>query len=772
MQFYDFQAEKEEFPKYLTFQLLQEELVKLQKHFLHNYSFSENITNTYEPDNSHIFNNKTKINEYNPDIRKSKVIKTNKEIDFKILQNVVDLMNVELNKYDTHGKLIWNEIDIIKYEQGGYFNKHRDFVNFISDQMKTYALLICLEGTEEGGETIIHLDQQNYITINESKNAGGCLLFRNELVHEGNIVKQGNKIIIKLDIHCFKNYKLVNNYDDTLLVKFNFDHRYYVLYDFMYKQYQTSIFLLSQKFKQDGYIVLANFTFEEFKPVYEFLKGNNNNIKEIRKELDYLGIVNPTIQFIDKYEQNVIVKQNNKIDKLFEFINGSSGDNKLLLVKSFQEYSEYKHILKMDQDIIPIQFMLTFDEKYTNVNIKQLCIYDSIPIYTQDYSNEYWLDAHMNFNAQNDDVLNIKISKIRLLMNKILQSQYEYDEDIYENNWKNDGLDEQIDYDEESFDSESSGEIIIPDQVVEVKVLDVIWKIDKNRHLKPIIKIEPVLLNNAYIENVTGFNGRTIVNNIIGPGSIIKIGRNNSVIPHILQVLHSSTSGVPKLPDFPYLWTEDAVNIIVTDIQEDANNTISSFETANLESESGLEEHPYETHIKQGAPYDISGKLPGNYVKVEELPQIFFDSISDNDSEEHDNNAEKTDNLNNNIINKKSLDDKKLTHTDNDYEYLKELMMLLFHSIGKRFEAWYEESDYNLTNMENITIKNETCIDSMKLKKSIQFIKNNNIADLIKKLNHNKNVSHADYAIGNYSCNEAAYFMIHANIYFGFLNLK
>ena len=51
--------------------------------------------------------------------------------------------------------------------------------------MKCYVLIICLAGTNEGGETKLYMDEDtNTKIINETRTTGGCLVFRNEYYRE------------------------------------------------------------------------------------------------------------------------------------------------------------------------------------------------------------------------------------------------------------------------------------------------------------------------------------------------------------------------------------------------------------------------------------------------------------------------------------------------------------------------------------------------------------------------------------------------------------
>ena len=66
------------------------------------------------------------------------------------------------------------------------------------------------------------------------------------------------------------------------------------------------------------------------------------------------------------------------------------------------------------------------------------------------------------------------------------------------------------------------------------------WNLTKDDYLQPVVYFEPIEMNGVTIEKATGFNGKFIRTNKIGPGSIIVIIRSGDVIPHIEEVLKES----------------------------------------------------------------------------------------------------------------------------------------------------------------------------------------------------------------------------------------
>ncbi len=115
---------------------------------------------------------------------------------------------------------------------------------------------------------------------------------------------------------------------------------------------------------------------------------------------------------------------------------------------------------------------------------------------------------------------------------------------------------------------------ILTDQIAESTVVDVIWEISKDRYIKPKIKINTVELLGSEITYATAFNAKYISDNIIGPGSIVKIIKSGDVIPYIQEIIKKSDTGKPKMPSIKYEWNETGVDIIATELDEENMNKI------------------------------------------------------------------------------------------------------------------------------------------------------------------------------------------------------
>lgn len=115
----------------------------------------------------------------------------------------------------------------------------------------------------------------------------------------------------------------------------------------------------------------------------------------------------------------------------------------------------------------------------------------------------------------------------------------------------------------------SSGEtsfkykVLRDDDIVEATVTQVLWEISKSGFWKPRVEIKPVSLFGTTVTYATGFNGKFIFDNGIGPGAKIKITKSGSVIPYILGVIHRVNPQMPK----EWKWNDTKVEALVVNAE-------------------------------------------------------------------------------------------------------------------------------------------------------------------------------------------------------------
>jgi len=115
---------------------------------------------------------------------------------------------------------------------------------------------------------------------------------------------------------------------------------------------------------------------------------------------------------------------------------------------------------------------------------------------------------------------------------------------------------------------------ILTDQIAEATVVDVIWEISKDKYIKPKIKINTIELLGSEITYATAFNAKYIVDNVIGPGAIVKIIKSGDVIPYIQEIIKKADTNKPKMPSIKYEWNETNVDIIAIELDDENMNKL------------------------------------------------------------------------------------------------------------------------------------------------------------------------------------------------------
>lgn len=81
-------------------------------------------------------------------------------------------------------------------------------------------------------------------------------------------------------------------------------------------------------------------------------------------------------------------------------------------------------------------------------------------------------------------------------------------------------------------------------------VKEVEWNMTKSRLCIPRIRFNTIELDGASVNYATGYHAKYIVDNNIGPGSVIEVSRHGEVIPNVDNIL--SLSGIETLKLFPH----------------------------------------------------------------------------------------------------------------------------------------------------------------------------------------------------------------------------
>ena len=145
--------------------------------------------------------------------------------------------------------------------------------------------------------------------------------------------------------------------------------------------------------------------------------------------------------------------------------------------------------------------------------------------------------------------------------------------------------------------------MVLTDQVIEAKVLDVLWSVSKDGLIKPRVQFEPVTIGGVTITYATGINARFIVDNNIGLGALVSLTRSGDVIPKITSVIVPAQKPImPSTTEYDYVWNATNVDIILKNIKSDPRVNVKSITKffKDLEVE-GLGEKNIEKIINSGA---------------------------------------------------------------------------------------------------------------------------------------------------------------------------
>jgi len=157
-------------------------------------------------------------------------------------------------------------------------------------------------------------------------------------------------------------------------------------------------------------------------------------------------------------------------------------------------------------------------------------------------------------------------------------------------------------------DSETSTGPATPNDVVAYKrsgetrtttVKKIHWEQSRYGSLHPRVEIVPIDIDGCTISFCSGFHARFIVDNKLGPGSIIEVQRSGGVIPDIVEVLQPTQA---QMPSTPYTWNGVHIQASGVSEEQEISRLVHSFKI--LEAE-GCSEKTFEKLYKAGFTNEI-----------------------------------------------------------------------------------------------------------------------------------------------------------------------
>jgi DNA ligase (NAD+) len=137
------------------------------------------------------------------------------------------------------------------------------------------------------------------------------------------------------------------------------------------------------------------------------------------------------------------------------------------------------------------------------------------------------------------------------------------------------------------------------------EITDIIYKTTKHGKMNPTIMFKPIKINGSTVKAVNGQSGKYIVKHTLNIGSKIKVILSGEVIPYITEIVEHSKE--PKLPDTPFTWDNNNVNIYSTELDDSTEymtrRLVSFFKTLKIDFLSTglinkLIENKYDTILK------------------------------------------------------------------------------------------------------------------------------------------------------------------------------
>ena len=113
---------------------------------------------------------------------------------------------------------------------------------------------------------------------------------------------------------------------------------------------------------------------------------------------------------------------------------------------------------------------------------------------------------------------------------------------------------------------------VLDDQIVESKVVDVIWSPSKDGYLKPKVQIQPVKLGGAVIQFATLHNAEFVIKNKIGLGAVVQILRSGDVIPKVEKVVKPAKTIKMPSSNYKYKWNSTKKDLVLVDAGD--NDTV------------------------------------------------------------------------------------------------------------------------------------------------------------------------------------------------------
>jgi len=240
---------------------------------------------------------------------------------FDLVNQTVQWLNESSSEQEFSFQLRCDNITETRYEKGGHFLKHKDFLSVTSNLVEEFTLILCVTPPSheavEGGETLIYPYASKDGVPFDTATPGNGLLFRKDLEHAGNLLKAGEKHILTANLWASR--KQIS--DQVLFVTFpsadddvafhsaearlqqvaNQDTSYALPVDYLKgTMLDAHVRFVNQGYEQEGQdsptvvsYTCSDFSFEEFGTVAKILQRAYVHEDEIRSRADCIEFFGP-----------------------------------------------------------------------------------------------------------------------------------------------------------------------------------------------------------------------------------------------------------------------------------------------------------------------------------------------------------------------------------------------------------------------------------------------------------------------------------------------
>ena len=244
----------------------------------------------------HLLNDNRKFNDsmvYKSDTKEKLILKDSRTSEFKIFKDkkIFNLCDQLINKINQNNQyhdyiLFKNDVTFIKYHEGGFFNKHEDYLSLVSNSIEEYTLIMSMNESTDicvGGNTILYPNDNFKYSSNASVLPNNVLIFRKDIKHEGEIISKGTKKIMTLNL-----WK-INKNNQIVVINFKNDNKTHIIpfnnllsrnIDNKLKKYVSGLSKNKEKLSNVIYFNEDKFTYEQFNIIVRLYSNCTINYEE------------------------------------------------------------------------------------------------------------------------------------------------------------------------------------------------------------------------------------------------------------------------------------------------------------------------------------------------------------------------------------------------------------------------------------------------------------------------------------------------------------